>query len=505
MKPFPSKGDKGDPGDDGSPGPAPSGTGLVSVTAGVLDTPSTLAARLAAAASSNRTALGLGNVDNTSDANKPVSTAQATAISGAVAAEASTRSSADTALSTAISNEATTRASADSTLTSSVAAAASAASTAQSAATAAGTLAAAALPKAGGTMSGAIAMGGNKVTGSAVPSAAGEAMVVPASVANGDTFIWSGGTLVRLPKGTDGQVYTLASGLPSWATVSGGVSAARSGTFASIGTASSYPGAMYYVTSGAGKGDVYESDGTSWRLVAYDQLGDLAPLYRWKLNETSGTSFANSGSAGTAPLTLTGTATLGVPTGRQVGLYSAGTATTADGGAAPSSTRQLSLSVWWRPTATGAGTFSTIFMWQRSSGGPAIGILIANDETAPTRPRVSLTTDGTNERAWRCATPPLNAFAAGGLYHIVAVWDGNLTTGAKIACYVNGFAMTGGAWNVDPGTDIAFGTGSWRVGSVGGFALNGVAAEPQVYDGSALTQAQAIELYSRGAGFYPGQ
>ena len=88
--------------------------------------------------------VGLGNADNTSDANKPVSTAQATAD-------------------------------------------------------------ALALPKTGGTMSGPIAMGGAKVTGLGAPSDAGDAMVVPASVAAGDEFVWNGTTLVRSAIGTAGQ------------------------------------------------------------------------------------------------------------------------------------------------------------------------------------------------------------------------------------------------------------------------------------------------------------
>jgi len=45
-------------GSPGSPGPAPSGTGLVSVTSGVLDTPTTLIARLAADATAVLAAIG---------------------------------------------------------------------------------------------------------------------------------------------------------------------------------------------------------------------------------------------------------------------------------------------------------------------------------------------------------------------------------------------------------------------------------------------------------------
>lgn len=42
------------------------------------------------------------------------------------------------------------------------------------------------------------------------------------SAANGDILIRSGGSWTRLAKGTDGQVLTLASGVPSWAAATGG-------------------------------------------------------------------------------------------------------------------------------------------------------------------------------------------------------------------------------------------------------------------------------------------
>ena len=54
-------------GSPGSPGPAPSGTGLVSVTSGVLDTPTTLIARLAADADASRTAISATPGATTSD------------------------------------------------------------------------------------------------------------------------------------------------------------------------------------------------------------------------------------------------------------------------------------------------------------------------------------------------------------------------------------------------------------------------------------------------------
>lgn len=56
-----SDGTNGATGSTGPAGPAPSGTGLVSVTSGVLDTPSTLSARVNADASNLRTQLALGD------------------------------------------------------------------------------------------------------------------------------------------------------------------------------------------------------------------------------------------------------------------------------------------------------------------------------------------------------------------------------------------------------------------------------------------------------------
>lgn len=64
------------------------------------------------------------------------------------------------------------------------------------------------------------AMGGNKLTGLKDPAAAGDALRAPASIAAGDVFYWNGTTLVRLAKGTAGQVLTMNGGAtaPEWAT-----------------------------------------------------------------------------------------------------------------------------------------------------------------------------------------------------------------------------------------------------------------------------------------------
>ena len=63
-------------------------------------------------------------------------------------------------------------------------------------------------------------MGDNKLQNIKEPAAAGDAMRVPDSIAAGDVFYWNGTTLVRLAKGTAGQVLTMNGGAtaPEWAT-----------------------------------------------------------------------------------------------------------------------------------------------------------------------------------------------------------------------------------------------------------------------------------------------
>lgn len=62
-------------------------------------------------------------------------------------------------------------------------------------------------------------MGDNKITNIKEPAAAGDAMRVPDSIAAGDIFYWNGTTLVRLAKGTQGQVLKMNTGAtaPEWA------------------------------------------------------------------------------------------------------------------------------------------------------------------------------------------------------------------------------------------------------------------------------------------------
>jgi hypothetical protein len=67
---------------------------------------------------------------------------------------------------------------------------------------------------------GDVDLGDNKLTNVKEPAAAGDAIRVPDSVAAGDIFYWNGTTLVRLAKGSAGQVLTMNGGAtaPEWAT-----------------------------------------------------------------------------------------------------------------------------------------------------------------------------------------------------------------------------------------------------------------------------------------------
>jgi hypothetical protein len=69
-------------------------------------------------------------------------------------------------------------------------------------------------------LTGDLDAGDNKLSNVKEPAAAGDAIRVPDSVAAGDVFYWNGTTLVRLAKGTAGQVLTMNTGAtaPEWAT-----------------------------------------------------------------------------------------------------------------------------------------------------------------------------------------------------------------------------------------------------------------------------------------------
>ena len=105
------------------------------------------------------------------------------------------------------------------------------------------------------------------------------------SDAAGDVLYHNGTNYVRLAKGTDGQVLTLASGVPSWATPSAGLtygSGANSGALSSQGwQANELPAA-------------WKMAWWTWKAVSPNSDADL----RFEFNRTNGGSYAAINSAG---------------------------------------------------------------------------------------------------------------------------------------------------------------------------------------------------------------
>mgnify|MGYP001604008206 CR=1 FL=1 len=288
------------------------------------------------------------------------------------------------------------------------------------------------------------------------------------------------------------------------------VSPPRHGTFANIGAAVDYAGSKFYVSSGIGLGDVYEStltaDATySWKLVSYDKIGDLTPTYRWLCNETSGTTIANTGSAGSGNLTVSGAVTYSKYSEYGRGLQFNTTADYASGGAATASTRIVTMSCWWRWN-TGL-LFRVHMAWVRS-GLVTTCLAMSNDEGVTRRIRGVVSTDGVVNNIWRCASP-LDLLLEGETYHLVMIWNGDEAVSAdRMKVYINGALMVGGAWDVAPGTDLSFGTGTWNLGgynSSPAYSADGILSDARIYSGVALTAAQVREDYERGVNKYLGQ
>ena len=315
--------------------------------------------------------------------------------------------------------------------------------------------------------------------------------------ANGDLLVRAAGVPAPLPVGTEGQVLTVTSGAPAWAAAAGG-STARSGTFAAIGTASSYGGGVYRVTSGVGINDVYISDGSAWRIVRYDLLGVQAPTMRWRLNETSGTTAANSGSATSADWTITGSPTLNVPLGAggARGIAFNATSKYASGyGTTPSSTTAFSTCVTFSLFST-TGSFQPLLIRRLASPGEPYswyvgvlnGVLVMYFRDAAQGSYSTLTGTGF-------------PVSLGVRHHVAAA----LASGT-LRLYLDGMqvasvAVTGGILWASTGSPV------WATGYTGSATehTSGLVAEVQVYDGTGLTAAEVATLAERALGSYGGQ
>ena len=294
--------------------------------------------------------------------------------------------------------------------------------------------------------------------------------------------------------GKDGYVVTLDNGDLVLAPDG---SVPRSGALVDRGSAVTYAGGLYLVTSGVGDGDLYESDGASWRLVSFDTIGGFAPTLWWKLDEVSGTTAANSGSATGGDWTIVGSPTLHVPTAYQSSgiSFNAASKFASGYGVTPSSTTAFSTCATCK-FLTSTGSFQPLIVRRLATPGEPyswyLGILnntvVMYFRDAAQGSFSTLTGSGYN-------------VSIGVEHHIAAS-----LAGGTLTLYLDGLPV--GSVGV-PGGILWATTGSptWETGysGTGSEVTSGLVANVQIYDGTGLSAAQVAELAQRALGNYGGQ
>ena len=284
--------------------------------------------------------------------------------------------------------------------------------------------------------------------------------------------------------------------------------AARTGTYAAIGSAATYSGGVYEVTSGAGTGDVYVSDGTAWKLIhSSREYADDAPPLLWRLDETSST-YASSGSEAIA-LTVTG-ALLRESIGYDGRTCPRFTGAAGIYAASPSAIAGVGLGISNAPTAL------TLAAWIKPAAGNALrSILVCQYNSANVNPYYTgLATYAGEIRALLIKAGAYQEVKSGSASHVAVTYDwqhvGWTYDGAgdkKVRFYVNGelvatSSATTGAAALDLGT-----TSRWVVGDLPGSASEYYAG--QIASARAYEAVQPLswwrDVYRRGIGLYRGQ
>ena len=287
-----------------------------------------------------------------------------------------------------------------------------------------------------------------------------------------------------------------------------GGTVAAAGTYGS-GTLAARPaspaaGDTYEITSGAGTGDVYVSDGTVWKLIhSSREYADDAPPLLWRLDETSST-YASSGSQAIA-LTVTGALlreSIGYD-GRTAprftgaaGIYAASPSAVAGVGLGISNApTALTLAAWIKPTEVNALRSILICQYNSANANPYYcGLALIGGAL-----RALLVKSG----AYQDVTG--GVVVTGAWQHVGWTYDG--AGDKKVRFYVNGelvatsSATTGAA-------ALALGTTSrWVVGDLPGSAgeyYAGQIASARTYEAvQPLSWWQ--DVYRRGVGLYRGQ
>jgi len=312
-------------------------------------------------------------------------------------------------------------------------------------------------------------------------------------------------TGIALVTATDAAAARTAIGVYSAAEVDAAIASVGSGTSRTSGTLAARPatpgaGDTYAVTSGTASGDRYACivAGT-WTLVGHDAIGGYTPTLRWKLDEASGTTAANSGSAGTADLTITGSPTLHAPVGRRGARGMALNAITkyASGySVAPTSAAEFSTCVTFKLLAS-TGYFQPLLIRRLATPGEPytwyLGLLSGGA-------RIYYRESGAGSLSTLSSATGLLSLDT---HHLAAVFS---RAAGTLLLYLDGLQVA----SVAVSSDLLWATtGSplWYVGLTGtaGEYAASVVCEAQIYDGTALSAANVAELAERALGAYGGQ
>lgn len=303
--------------------------------------------------------------------------------------------------------------------------------------------------------------------------------------------------LIALPSSTPGDVLTVgAFGAPEWAAAAGGV--LTSGPWAARPAGPS-TGQQYLVADEGGfaHGDLYTAaqpnrwDLTSYRRIYYPH----SPTWWWQMEYTiAGPAFTNSGWLGGQDLAITGGFITGLPGGFN-SIASRRTSFTgnahANGGTAPKSTANVSLAIWYKPTAA-TGAVVPLLACVDSDTAPTAGVGIWQNTTIGS---VIAKVNGFSSTF----AVPSELINQDNL--LILVYN-QANAGAELTLYANGLGI--GSIDTTAAAINWFGC-AWMIGNSGtALPVSGELCQAAAWDGTTLSSLEVQQIFERGVGTYTG-
>lgn len=294
-----------------------------------------------------------------------------------------------------------------------------------------------------------------------------------------------------------GALALVASG--AWAPVGGGGGGVlTSGTWAARPKGPS-TGQQYLVADEGGfaHGDLYTAaqpnrwDLTSYRRIYYPH----SPTWWWQMEYTiAGPAFTNSGWLGGQDLAITGGFITGLPGGFN-SIASRRTSFTgnahANGGTAPKSTANVSLAIWYKPTAA-TGAVVPLLACVDSDTAPTAGVGIWQNTTIGS---VIAKVNGFSSTF----AVPSELINQDNL--LILVYN-QANAGAELTLYANGLGI--GSIDTTAAAINWFGC-TWMIGNSGtALPVSGELCQAAAWDGTTLSSLEVQQIFERGVGTYTG-